>query len=172
MSRTPQINTTADARTVFRNGEAFYENWKLIKHDAEQNGEGLYMLVEGTTVGLATELFLKALLVLESGEFEQVHYLDDLFHKLKPQTQADLTAEHNAYIAGNPPGAAEARALGIKTDLESVLKAGRDCFQKFRYAFDERHSDAQFGLGSVLRGARRKILEAHPDWIERIPIDK
>ena len=98
--------------------------------------------------------------------------MDDLFHKLKPDTQDELKALHDAYIATNPPGINEARELGIRTDLESVLKGGRDCFQKFRYAFDEHHKDAQFGLGAVLRGARSKILTQHPDWIERIPEDK
>lgn len=169
MSRTPIINTTADARQIFRNAEAFYENWKLIKYDAERNGEGLMTLVEGTIVCFATELFLKCLLVLENGQFEQVHFLDDLFHKLKSDTQHELKALHDAYIAGNPPGIDEARKRGIQTDLQSLLKNGRDCFQKFRYAFDTRHGDAQFGLGALLKGARSKILKQHPDWTERIP---
>lgn len=93
-----------------------------------------------TTAGISIELYLKAILNHEVGEFPVTHQLDALFQLLDPSTQHSILLKFNSLVKlvdSNQIKAVE-RASGVKasTDLFFNLKELSRTIVDMRYYFD------------------------------------
>jgi hypothetical protein len=109
-------------------------------------------------------MYLKCLLFLEQGKAPRDHNLHKLFHALSGTTQSELTKDHEKFLDSHPEVVATAREIGLPTDLEELLKCGRNAFTDFRYAHEEIPLETDLGLGGLMYCVRERILNLQPSW--------
>lgn len=116
----------------------------------------------------ASELYLKCLLCIETGDIPQTHNLRELFHKLTPATRQKIEIKWAGYIPTMSRGWKQLEAVVGKKldyDLESALMAGRSAFVRLRYHYEvENLADTSFILGDFPTLLRAVILEMMPAW--------
>jgi hypothetical protein len=111
------------------------------------------VFASATNYGLAVELYLKSLLIMEGDSNIKGHYLDDLYNKLTPNTKEKIKKEYQnigghdrkdtLYIrasmeGSNPTNSNDQPARGTKFD--QVLKNNKDMFLIYRYMFENGRS--------------------------------
>lgn len=113
----------------------------------------------------ASELYLKCLLCLETGNVPQTHNLKALFRDLKPETKAKIEHLWNAHA----PELEELwltmeRTTGntIPRDLSALLDMSGKAFTELRYAHEDEHTS--FLVGDLPPMLQRIILEQNPAW--------
>ena len=122
-----------------------------------------------TNSALSLELYFKCLVRMRRKPFVREHDLQRLFGLIDPRDRAKIRSYFDAN-SGNMRAYVtreyqkSGRPVPIVT-LDWALSASKDAFVRMRYLF-ERGADKDTGwLGDVIaEGARRAILDAHPDW--------
>lgn len=139
------ITALASARKFHEVGKKCLDQWVktgiLSPTDA---------FVSATNYGLALELYLKSLLIMEGATEIKGHHLDTLFEKLSDDTKQEITkAYQNAgglerketfYIRGRLTGTVGNEAVTTPargTKLNQLLKNNKDIFVIFRYMFEK-----------------------------------
>jgi hypothetical protein len=117
-----------------------------------------------TNASFALELYLKCLLSLEQGQMPHGHDLHELFHALSDTTQSELTRDHRKFLCSQPELVVRARMLGLPTDLEELLKLGKNAFIDFRYAHERISPGTDFALNGLTYCVRQRILKLQPSW--------
>jgi hypothetical protein len=56
------------------------------------------------------------------------------------------------------------RRTGLPSDLEELLKRGRNAFVDFRYAFEQITPKTDFALNGLTYCVRERILKSQPKW--------
>jgi hypothetical protein len=156
-----------DPEKVFRaflSAEAFLEICKVMVAALENGNFRILSLGLATNAAFALEMYLKCLLLLESGLAARGHDLYNLFHKLDQSTQSDLTKDHEEFLKRNQAFVAKAQETGLPTDLEELLKLGRSAFTDFRYAHEQVPSETDFALNGLTYCVRQRILKKQPKW--------
>lgn len=154
-----------DPQRIFITGEAFLEVCKVLVAALNAGNRNILALVLATNSALTLETYLKCLLFLQKGSTFGGHDVYKLFKHLPHATQSELSAAHDKFIADNPALKSKwMESTGIELDLESLLKAGRDTFVKFRYAWEEIPSKTNWGLNGFIKCVREYILKLHPEW--------
>jgi hypothetical protein len=152
-----------DVALAFQSAEAFDEVARLLHRAAMQGHTYILPIAIVTNASFALETYLKCLVALEGGVFLRGHDTWKLFRKLKRKTQTALCAYHENYIKGKPEFEA-AKKKGIKVDLDSLLKRGRNAFVDFRYAYETIPAGRDWGVGGLNQALREEILKIHPEW--------
>lgn len=159
-------SVSADPHLIFHSGEAFLNVCRTLDADIHKRGNRhILPLAMAVNSALALELFLKCLRTIESGSFSKGHEFDQQYYDLQKSTQDEIRERHDK-IEACSPFFADLRKRGFKTDLDSLLKMGRNTFINFRYAF-EPGAVAQktiWALDDFMRLVRIMILEKHPEW--------
>lgn len=154
-----------DPQRIFITGEAFLEVCKVLVAALNAGNRNILALVLATNSALTLEMYLKCLLLLETGSTWHGHDVYKLFKHLPDATQSELATAHDKFVADNPVLKAKwMDSTGVELDLESLLKAGRDTFVKFRYAWEEIPSKTNWGLNGFIKCVREYILKLHPEW--------
>ena len=115
------------------------------------------IFVSATNYGLAIELFLKSLLIMEGNEDIYGHDLLKLFNKLSNQTQSDLIKTYTKLLNNKDQKVLYIRAslsttsnekfeqIGPHpirgTKLKQILKNNQNMFTMFRYMFEQGRSE-------------------------------
>ncbi len=152
-----------DPALAFQSAEAFDEVARVLHRAAMQGHKYILPVAIVMNASFALETYLKCLAALESGLFLRGHDTLKLFRKLRSETQSALRAYHDKYISGKPEFEA-AKKKGIKVDLDSLLKRGRNAFVDFRYAFEKVPVGRDWGVGGLNQAIREEILKLHPEW--------
>ncbi len=152
-----------DLALAFHSAEAFDEVARVLHRAAMQGHKYILPIAIVMNASFALETYLKCLVALESGVFLRGHDTLKLFRKLRSETQSALRAYHDNYISGKPEFEA-AKQKGIKLDLDSLLKRGRNAFVDFRYAYESIPAGRDWGLGGLNHGLREEILKLRPEW--------
>jgi hypothetical protein len=118
----------------------------------------------GTNGALASELYLKCLLLVECGQVRKVHNLKKLFSQLSNESRHVLTERHEVLSASDIIFIT-VRKAGFRTDLPFLLDAGQDVFEQFRYPYEGLPEGIIFGLNLFGGCVRDRILDLRPDWI-------
>ena len=139
------ITALASARKFQDVGKKYLDQWAKAGHISPTDA-----FVSATNYGLALELYLKSLLIMEGVTEIKGHHLDTLFEKLSNDTKREITkAYKNAgglerketlYIRGRLTGTVENEALATPargTKLNQLLKNNKDIFVIFRYMFEK-----------------------------------
>jgi len=139
------ITALASARKFHDVGKKYLGQWGKTGHLSPTDA-----FVSATNYGLALELYLKSLLIMEGSTEIKGHHLDSLFEKLSDETKQEIiNAYQNVgglerkevfYIRGRLTGsnvdeAANTPARGTK--LNQLLENNKDIFVIFRYMFEK-----------------------------------
>jgi HEPN domain-containing protein len=125
-----------------------------------------------TNSAFASELYLKCLIQLDSGQqVIKEHNLRKLFAKLTPATQKDLESRFDLLLAKQPAYdeskmTAEMRDAASKrpTTFRETLRSGADAFTEWRYLYENDGFSNPFGLFPLPSLLRTVILERQPEW--------
>lgn len=119
---------------------------------------------------LNSELFLKCIICIETGEVPTGHNLDVLFNKVSPETRdriqhmwdtevvplrSAMWAKIEAQLTEHGP---------IKKDLHSALAAGSRSFERIRYSYEPNNKGGRFYISDLPRILGRVILQLKPEW--------
>ena len=109
----------------------------------------------------AAELFLKCLLVLETGEAPPTHRLDLLFKRLGHKRQRRIQELWEA--DGRPKLIPFCRALNLPSDLSNALVKCGSAFENLRYYYEDPEKVVYY-IGDFAFILMRAIVEIRPDW--------
>jgi hypothetical protein len=163
-ANTKQQSKPDSKKLTFVSAEAFLEVCKALVAETRRGNRRILSLALATNAAFALEMYLKCLLSLEQGQAPHGHDLHKLFHALSSSTQSELTKDHEQFQNSNPASMAEAHQLGLPTDLEELLKRGRNAFADFRYAHEQIPSGTDFALNGLTYCVQQRILKLQPDW--------
>jgi hypothetical protein len=170
---TPPKNLSAndEAKERFFSAETFrdaalflYNRACLNSLDTETSVRLMFVSITNQAFGI--EQALKSLLYLEQGKHITGHDLKVLFDKVSESGQMRITEIYDEKRRTEQFLIDQAESLkvyGIKLDLPSVLEAGRNAFEKFRYSYDS-YKLPNYNLGPFASAVHRYILELQPDW--------
>jgi hypothetical protein len=155
----------SEPKLIFKTADVFSEAAVTLLHKAWNEEKPYLSFAFGVNAALATELYLKCLLLIECGQIPKIHNLKSLFGQLPRKTRQVIRKQHDKAVH-------EDRALvpfakqGIKFDLDTLLQRGQDVFELFRYPYEPRAKDTFFGLSGLANCVRQHILSLHPEWID------
>jgi len=153
-----------NARDTFLSAEAFMSALGILLRTAPE--EKRYGIVLGTLEPFILELYLKCLIMLETGDHKRGHDLYKLFQFLNPQTQRELGHAFDEYVARFPSFINEAKINKWPVKLEPLLIRGRRAFEEFRYLHEHKDGTTLWGVKGLVIGVRERILQLHPEWEE------
>lgn len=139
------ITALASARKFHDVGKKYLAQWAKTGHLSPTDA-----FVSATNYGLALELYLKSLLIMEGNIEIKGHHLDNLFEKLSDDTKREISKTYQRagglerretlHIRGRLTGAVgnEAATTPVRgTKLNQLMKNNRDIFVIFRYMFEK-----------------------------------
>jgi HEPN domain-containing protein len=153
-----------DPRLAFVSAEAFLEVCKVLVAALEAGNTRILSLAMATNAAFSLEMYLKCLLLLETGNALWGHDLYDLFRTLSESTRSELTRAHEEFVESNPALMERLSQEGLATDLEQLLKRGRSAFSDFRYAHEQIPLNTDFALNGLTYCVRERILMLRPEW--------
>jgi HEPN domain-containing protein len=152
-------------KSIFKTADIFGEAATTLLHKAWEEKKPYLNFAFGVNAALATELYLKCLLLIDCGKFPNIHDLRLLFDRLTSETRRTLEKAHAKEVK-NDPALTIMRKHGVNTELDTLLEKGKNVFVLFRYPYEPaRTDDVFFGLSALANCARRHILTLHPEWI-------
>ena len=169
--------TSLDPRKIFDHAQKFQQTQEYMRHkDRATTSEHVNMCADPCFVlsALASELFLKCLLVIEGKsqkEFERIHNLDQLFVKLSTfiQDRIRILWDQQVWSQGTLEAINYAqdtitRGERIPRHFTTALKLGANTFVELRYVYEKPRNinNIIIDLPLILR---RVIFEIHPDWL-------
>lgn len=117
---------------------------------------------------LACELFLKCLVLIETGKLERGHHLKHLFDRLEMNTKRSIRSIWDAEIVPRQKLLWDAfeRETGskISRDLPTALSRSKGAFEKLRYSYEGDVENIDYVLNELPWILKRVILARHPEW--------
>jgi HEPN domain-containing protein len=159
------VPASHDPKLIFKTADIFSETAKTLLFKSK-NERKLYLnFAFGVNAALATELYLKCLLLIEGGQFPKSHNLKLLFGQLKRDTRQILKKKHDEIVRQDQRLEVFVKG-GINLDLDYLLEKGQDVFEQFRYPYEPNTKDVFFGLTGLVACVRGYILSLRPEWID------
>src|SRR5262245_40195818 len=165
------LNPKFDPFNIFEHASHFHESDHRLRNTVPRDRPDQIPLIAHPAMVLssfASELYLKCLLCIETGDAPNIHNLKDLFRRLQPATRRRLEDLWDEDIRRpERQRAIEAiRSLPggdkLRLDLLYALDIGADSFIELRYFYEKQ--SAYFLLGDFPNLLRRVILEHFPGW--------
>jgi HEPN domain-containing protein len=167
-------DAVGEAFHIFEHAWHFHRSYKLLGELVALGKADVDVIAHPAMVlsSLASELYLKCILLVERGRVPKDHDLDALFRLLMPRTQMRLQEKWDSDI--RRPGRQEIleklRESGRKklerSDLLYALKIGAKAFVELRYHYEKR--DTYFLLYDFPELLFDTISELFPDWPARL----
>jgi hypothetical protein len=119
---------------------------------------------------LTSELFLKCLICIETGEAQTGHHLSCLYGRLSQNTQARIKEIWDndlvKYRASHWDKLEAALGRKIDRSLLAALKGADTTFEKMRYGYENNNEDVEFYLSDFPRLLGRVIVELKPEYAQ------
>jgi hypothetical protein len=156
---------------IFEHATYFHESEHRLRNTVPQDRPDQLPFVAHPCMVLsafASELYLKSLLCLESGNVPQTHNLKALFRGLSPDAKRRLEKLWEDYnkLPNRQKVLDAIRKLPVghevRTDLGYALDVGADAFREIRYIYETGKSF--FLLGDFPNLLRQVIVERMPWW--------
>jgi hypothetical protein len=161
-----------DPRKLFVHACRFHESDHRLRNSIsnKDNPNEVDLIAQPAMVlsAFASELYLKCLICIETGEAPRGHDLKGLFLRLGPLTRKriedlwdeDRRRPHNQkqlnFIRGLPEGDR------LQPDLLFIIGTSAKAFEELRYIYETEFP--RFLLGEFPNILHRVILEKHPEW--------
>lgn len=165
------------AEKVFEHAECFYRASAALRShlpvhlrpDHFENIHAAVTLTEPLIVldALASELFLKCLICIETGSTPPKHDLKQLFDKLSDTARTRIQGFWDSEIAVSRRekwDSLEKLGLKIARDLPSALAKGAKAFERYRYSYEGNTEDLHYYLEDLPPLLERLILEIKPEF--------
>jgi hypothetical protein len=165
-------NAPIDPFKIFIQAHNFFQAQELIYET--QNGLMTFpgFAIPAATLGaFSCELFLKALVCIETRKVPQGHNLRKLFDMLSKSTRNRLGELWDEYAVSRAPQwnvMERDRGRKVARDLPSALFAGSRAFEFLRYRYEE-GQEFQFFLDDLPHMLGMVALELKPEWRQIIP---
>jgi len=163
-----QVAAKTNARDIFNHACRFLGADQLLRKVGAP-GSGWELTVAPPTMVLsafAAELFLKCLLVLETGAAQPTHRLDVLFKRVSHKRQRKIQELWEADC--RPKLMPLCRALNLPSDLSNALVKCGSAFENLRYYYEQPDKVAYY-IGDFAWILMRVIVEIEPEWIPEEP---
>jgi HEPN domain-containing protein len=156
------MEMAVDPKDVFKTAEVFRASSAILNN----HGMPQCMFPMVICSAFSLELYLKALILVESGKPAKGHDLKDLFSKTTPESQKIIRASYETHKTKLDAMFAAVKGVPApKTDFDFVLHASAKAFEHFRYAFEGLVKDQEGWMaGPICDGVRARIVELQPDW--------
>jgi hypothetical protein len=176
--KTRKITETAtvnkDAQTIFLQAEHFHNASLLLGRFSVIHGRDLGV-TQAVCSAFALELYLKSLIMINSGEPLVTHNLRKLFDKLHDEHKEAIKRYFKSkepemaklFTASNQDAGYE--MMPPNPDFDQQLDASADSFEILRYLHDKPRKTYSHPIGyfayPIEDGAREAIIGIHPDWV-------
>ncbi|WMT73871.1 hypothetical protein [Bradyrhizobium sp. Ash2021] len=163
--------TPVAAEAVFQHAECFYQAFAALRSlspDPRENMHGAITLVEPLIVlaSLTSELFLKCLICIETGDTPREHNLKELFDQLSEGTRARIQRFWDREVAARKREEwdnLEKFGLKMPRDLPSALAKGSNAFIRYRYSYEGNTEGLHYYLEELPALLQKLILEMNPN---------
>jgi hypothetical protein len=158
----------ADAREIFNHACRFLGTDQLLRKIG-MPGSGWELTIAPPTMVLsafAAELFLKCLLVLETGAAAPTHRLDVLFKRVSHKRQRRIQELWEA--DSRPKLISLCRSLSLPSDLSNSLVKCGSAFENLRYYYED-PAKVVYYIGDFAWIVMRAIVELKPEWTPSDP---
>jgi HEPN domain-containing protein len=96
---TPEEQKRREPKLIFKTADVFSEAAVTILRKAWDEEKTYLLFAFGVNAALATELYLKCLLLIECGQFPKIHNLKSLFGQLARKTRQAIKKKHDKAVA-------------------------------------------------------------------------
>jgi hypothetical protein len=162
---------------VFEQAGCFYQALDMLRAVPPENIHAAVTLAEPVVVlgALTTELFLKCLICIETGDTPRGHNLKGLFDQLSMATRTRIQNLWDNGIStrkSNEWDEIEKHGLRMPRDLPSALAKGSSAFEHIRYSYEGNTQDVHYYLEDLPALLERLILEMKPELesYRRLPL--
>ncbi len=174
MRMKPKTKIPSDnPREIFDEAEDFLFASNIIKKASSEhlklNGTGLISI--NRAIGLsfvnyvnhayAFELYIKCLMVIESGYFYSGHKLFELFSYLSQETQEKITTQHNDSTMES--GLFYTMKRISNADFVGLITKAHEPFLDYRYLFNGKQTKG-YDLHRALETVREIIFQMKPEY--------
>jgi hypothetical protein len=157
------LKQAADPRQIFDHACRFLGSDQLLRRIGKP-GSGWELTVAQPAMVLsafAAELFLKCLLIMESGAAPPTHRLDSLFKRVSHKRQRRI--QELWETDGRPKLQPLCRSLNLPSDLSNALAKCGSAFEKLRRYYEDPNKVVYY-IGDFAWILMRVIVEIEPDW--------
>ena len=162
---------------IFEQADGFYRALAVLRAVPLETLHTAATLVEPVIVlgALTTELFLKCLICIETGDTAHGHKLKGLFDQLSEATRAriqDLWDSRVAMRKSKEWDKLEEFGLKMPRDLASALAKGSTAFERIRYSYEGNTEGLHYYLEDLPGLLEQLILEMKPEFeaYRRLPL--
>jgi hypothetical protein len=162
-----------DPQKIFEQAECFYRAW-VVLHTMFLESVSNKDIHAGVTLAdpvivlgaLTTELFLKCLICIETGNIPRDHDLKKLFDKLSTGTCTRIQNLWESVVMRRTEEWDRYEEFGLKMprDLPSALAKGSEAFKRTRYSYEENTEGLHWYLEDLPTLLEELILEMKPDY--------
>jgi hypothetical protein len=165
------------AEKVFEHAECFYQASVALRNqlpvrlrpDHSENIHAAITLTEPLIVldALTSELFLKCLICIETGDTPRGHNLERLFNQLSKATRTRIQSYWDSEISTRRREKwdnFERVGLKVSRDLPTALANGNNAFERYRYSYEGNTQDLHYYLEDLPPLLERLILEMKPEF--------
>lgn len=151
-------------------------NFLVAQHSLRDMGRASHDLMDSLALptsvvsSFCCELYLKALLHIETGTALRGHNLRKLYDALSRKTRVKLQGLWDEYVesvASEWNRIEKHTGEKIARDLPSALSAGSRAFELMRYRYEDSPEDFQYYLHALPHMLGCVMLELKPEWKER-----
>jgi hypothetical protein len=171
------------ALEIYRRAEGFYFALHLVNREAigklKAQHEGVAVKEKGPynqlwapigmLHGLCLELYLKALILQETGIEAKGHNLEKLFLMLPRGTQLRIQFAYDHPPPLNAAYREGMRQHGFPTDFGECLSLSKNAFVEQRYLYEDQNKNSSMLLDDILSSVREYIYLAYKDWFNSTP---
>ena len=116
----------------------------------------------------ASELLLKCLLIIETGEApDNIHLLHVLYQRLSDKRKRRIEELWDAECRAKIEGLAKAQ--NVPSDLPNALFRCSRAFERLRYAYEDQFRDVTYYIGDFPWILAKAIVEIKPEWTRPSP---
>jgi hypothetical protein len=153
---------------IFEQAGCFQQTLMVLRAVPQEDIHSAVTLAEPLVVlsALTTELFLKCLICLESGNAPRGHDLRKLFDQLAAPTRERIENLWNSKVAARRAkewDRIEELGLRVPRDLPSALARGTNAFERVRYSYEGNTEGVHYYVGDLPTLLEGVILEIKPE---------
>lgn len=172
--RARKANKT-NPREVFSAASGYLAAYVALSTASDQSDQQLSDLIMPKCAihALSTEIYLKCLILVESGKLHHHHDLARLYALISQESKDRIEKEWEDYWIEQPrrqypPEVADnlPDALKEPRSLKVSLRASRHAHEIFRYIYEPDKPDAGMFIHPLPWFLHKLILEKHPEWLD------
>jgi HEPN domain-containing protein len=175
------VKPSIDARKIFAHAFAFQRAYETVRDSLlpkagnPPDAQNIGLLIHPALVlsAFASELYLKTLICIETGDTSRGHNLETLFEMLRVETRHQIDGLWDTDIrtplkkSSLEQLRATEKGKDVRYDLRYALEMGARDFEAMRYFYET--EDSHFLLAEFPNILRLAILKRHPDWDTVLP---